>query len=378
MSEHEQQVGPAVEQEQEYDQEQEAGLPRGAWRQVRYVITDGWRGDLARWRALRLGPTVLVPARWAVRVGTPVAACLLCTARVGVPALIRRQYAGLAGWVTGVPAQPAKPAKKGEKTVLRSEGTQGQDQDEDSDGQVEDEDQDDGQVEEKDPKKGPKKAGEKGKKAVPARGMREQAAHLAALGIAGWLIAQAAIRWPLLGVGAGVWWWVSAWRLTRPDEDTAPADGGQKEKAGAPAGLLEAVTDSQFVEAVRAVIGAGPAVHLGPLSEALTAAWKRPVSTDDVKALARRAGVRTKPTRAPGADGVTTGIRGEDLPSPPPTPTPGGVVDAGQPSNNNSNNSPEGVSEEGLRVVRSEAMTITYPATETAARRHSVPRTTAR
>lgn len=94
---------------------------------------------------------------------------------------------------------------------------------------------------------------------------------------------------------------------------------------------------AEFIELVHDVARGGN-VHLTAIKAQLVEETGRDW---DVLALCREAGITTKAVRVPGADPVvTTGIHKRDLPPLPPSSsgTPDGVVAAGQPANNNSNN----------------------------------------
>ncbi|GAA2457039.1 hypothetical protein [Streptomyces macrosporus] len=176
--------------------------------------------------------------------------------------------------------------------------------------------------------------------------------------------------WRAFGVlGGGLWagsavyterglMWVAAgsvvglaWVAGRSPKDEEPGEEqGEEEPAGPGLGELVAAMHEL----------ADPHVHLSALARALG------VDNARVRELLKEAGVPTKAVRMSGS--VSTGVDAAHfppLPSPSPDAPESDVV-AGQASNNNSNNAP--------RVVREQGMTIIYEPSETAARRGEVAR----
>jgi hypothetical protein len=144
--------------------------------------------------------------------------------------------------------------------------------------------------------------------------------------------------WPIFGIG-----WMAAAFAAAPELE--PEDGEEDEGLDdepGPDDEDDADGDEQLLDAdlladtIHAVANGGN-VHLTAVRDRLHAEtgqhW-------DVLAACRAHGIPTKPVRVAGADpAVTTGIHRTDLPPlPQPLSTPGGVVSAGHPDNNNTNN----------------------------------------
>lgn len=158
-------------------------------------------------------------------------------------------------------------------------------------------------------------------------------------GIAAWVVGGVAyelgpIAWGSAGVLAGLSVWVAGAPEPTEDQDDEPGlddrdDDGEPEDEQ----LLDA---DLFADTIHAVARGGN-VHLTAVARRLHAETGRHW---DVLAACRAHGITTKPVRVAGADpAVTTGIHRTDLP---PLPrdehAPVGVVSAGHPDNNNTNN----------------------------------------
>jgi hypothetical protein len=139
--------------------------------------------------------------------------------------------------------------------------------------------------------------------------------------------------WPVFGLG----WMVAAF-ASAPELEAH--DGGDQDDEPGPDDAPE--DDEQLLDAdlladtIHAVARGGN-VHLTAIGAQLREDTGR---VWDVLAACRAHGIRTRPVRVPGADpAVTTGIHRTDLPPlPRADSTPVGVVSAGHPDNNNTNN----------------------------------------
>ena len=195
--------------------------------------------------------------------------------------------------------------------------------------------------------------------------VKAAAGRVAVTGLGGALSGTILLDSPALMWPATIGWCVVAYR-THPEteepadaEDEAPEPEAEPESEPGP-------SDDEFVQLVRELIGDGPGIHLAELPPALAehypgVRW----DTDTARALVVRAGLPIRGTRSATRTtvGSSTGIRAKDLPPLPPSErAPEGVVAAGQPTNNNTNNSTTEPIGQGGYAVREPA--------ETAARRH--------
>jgi hypothetical protein len=139
--------------------------------------------------------------------------------------------------------------------------------------------------------------------------------------------------WPVFGIG-----WMAAAFAAAPEP--AEDDGEAQDEAGPDDeddADDEQLLDADLLADTIHAVARGGNVHLtairAQLREDTGRVW-------DVLAACRAHGIRTRPVRVPGADpAVTTGIHRTDLPPlPHPLSAPGGVVSAGHPDNNNTNN----------------------------------------
>jgi hypothetical protein len=186
-------------------------------------------------------------------------------------------------------------------------------------------------------------------------------------------VATAIVVWAYHRITSGTWglplflaaavWIVAAYRAGHPDwtpkppkqrpaeasPDQAAADGDSHAQDADPAGAVALekqppappVEPAELVAAVRAI--GTPHAQLKPLAEHLSA------STDAVRATAARLGWEVKDVRMAGRS-ASAGLRGDEAPSlPPPEPLPG-VVGAGQPADDNDDDSGQGSPRKGLRV----------------------------
>ncbi|MFD6024542.1 hypothetical protein [Streptomyces griseoluteus] len=168
---------------------------------------------------------------------------------------------------------------------------------------------------------------------------------------------------PWLLWGAAAWWVVSAYRAGAEDwqpkhppapaatkethtvtdqEEEATTEGTVAEAAPTPA-APPAVSPVALVAAVRDI--GTPHAQLKPLAEHLG------ITTDAVRARAAEMGWPVKDVRMQGRS-ASAGLRWDELPPLPPSPPFPGVVGAGQPTDDNDDDTPEERPREGVRVVR--------------------------
>ncbi|WP_193317990.1 MULTISPECIES: hypothetical protein [Streptomyces] len=161
--------------------------------------------------------------------------------------------------------------------------------------------------------------------------------RLAATGGVLYLAGTAVLDSPVLMWPAASAWCVVAYR-TRPEPETEePVDDEAAQDDPEPE---PGPDEAEFTELVRALIGDGPGIHLAEIPPALTRRWPhRHWTPADARHLAAEAGLPIAGTRSATRPGSSTGIRAKDLPPLPDRETsPDGVVAAGQPANNNTNN----------------------------------------
>ncbi|MFI2757817.1 hypothetical protein ACH5A3_02905 [Streptomyces echinatus] len=139
------------------------------------------------------------------------------------------------------------------------------------------------------------------------------------------------IVWSLLAATRAVMWlsvvvWcIAAWRAAPKEEPAAPSP----QESSEPAAEEEPEEDDspKVLEALRE--SADPHVHLAVIAQRLG------TDTAHVREVLTRAGVPISDVRMKGR-GVSTGVKGSDIPSPSPSPEPSEpVVGPGQPDNNN-------------------------------------------
>lgn len=190
---------------------------------------------------------------------------------------------------------------------------------------------------------------------------------------------QSGAWWPLL-VAATVAWLVAAYRAGRTDWKPTPApapadaalggddeaDEDQPEPAAeqTPAGPPP-VSPVALVAAVRDV--GTPHAQLKPLAEHLG------TTTEVVRAAAAGMGWPVKDVRMQGRSS-SAGLRWDDLPPLPPADPSPGVVGAGQPADDNDDDTGGEGPEKGVRVVRTNGGLIVYDLADTHRRRGIVSR----
>ncbi|MFF9894956.1 hypothetical protein [Streptomyces longispororuber] len=152
---------------------------------------------------------------------------------------------------------------------------------------------------------------------------------------------------PLLWIATAAWI-IAAYRAGRPGwkpkERPAPESTGTKPSAAdaAPAAEGPALPSLHDLRESLATVGT-PHAHLAVLAADLGTTSER------VREALLQHGVPVETVRMRGR-GSSTGIKGDALPTR--APSPGGVVGAGQPANNDNNNAPVAPTQKGLRVER--------------------------
>ncbi|MCG0062254.1 hypothetical protein L0F81_02945 [Streptomyces tricolor] len=220
----------------------------------------------------------------------------------------------------------------------------------------------------------------------------DKALRLALLAAGVWILRKVGVRlggWAYGRIESGAWWWlltactvvwtVAAYRAGRADwtpkqpqlepadaapDEEPPAEGEQPQPAveQAPAGPPP-VSPVALVAAVRDI--GTPHAQLKPLADHLG------TTTDAVRAAARRMGWAVKDVRMAGRS-ASAGLRWDEVPSPPPADPFPGVVGAGQPADDNDDDTDEEGPEKGVRVVRTDGGLIVYDLADTHRRRGTV------
>lgn len=229
----------------------------------------------------------------------------------------------------------------------------------------------------------------------------DQAFRLALLAAAVWILRKVGATlgsWAYHRIESGAWWWllaacsavwiVAAYRAGHDDWQPTfvPADEtsdeGEQAPAEQPTPAVEQSPAEQQTPAVEqaptgppsvspaalvaAVLDIGsPHAQLRPLAEHLGA------TTDAVRATAAAMGWQVKDVRMPGRS-ASAGLRGDEVPSPPPPALSWRVVGAGQPADDNDDDTSEGGPGEGVRVVRTDGGLIVYDLADTHRRRGTV------
>jgi hypothetical protein len=180
-------------------------------------------------------------------------------------------------------------------------------------------------------------------------------------------------RAPWLMWGTAVLWVVAAYRCgrdgwkpkARAAEGDRPEAGGQEQQpASAPSGPLP-VSPVGLIAAVRDV--GTPHAQLKPLAEHLG------TTTDVVRAAAAAMGWPVKDVRMAGRS-ASAGLRWDECPSPAPAGPSAGVVGAGQPADDNDDDSGREGPREGIAVRRTDGGLIIYDLADTHRRRGIVGR----
>ncbi|ROP53292.1 hypothetical protein EDD94_2795 [Streptomyces sp. PanSC9] len=129
---------------------------------------------------------------------------------------------------------------------------------------------------------------------------------------------------PVLMFPLTAWWVIAAFRKGKPEAKEEPAASPPQESREPAA---EEDDSPKVLEALRE--SADPHVHLAVIAQKLG------TDTAHVREVLTRAGVPISDVRMKGR-GVSTGVKGSDIPSPSPSPEPSEpVVGPGQPDNNN-------------------------------------------
>lgn len=190
---------------------------------------------------------------------------------------------------------------------------------------------------------------------------------------------------PWLMWGAAAFWVVSAyragadgWQPRRPaipvkaaDSERTPAvepDGDSEEAVAevpAPAPAPPPISPVELVAAVRDI--GTPHAQLKPIAEHLR------TTTDAVRAAAAGMGWTVKDVRMAGRSS-TQGLRWDEVPLLPPTEPLPGVVGAGQPADDNDDDSDEKEPGKGVRVVRTDDGVTVYDLADTHRRRGIIRR----
>ncbi|MEV5944532.1 hypothetical protein [Streptomyces sp. NPDC051994] len=146
-----------------------------------------------------------------------------------------------------------------------------------------------------------------------------------------WRIVRAApaVLWAVLPVLG-----VAAWRAGRPPhKPVAPAAAAAKVPEPVEEQHVSTISDAEFIDLVRRCIGPRSGVHLAVLPDLLGELTGEAWSGARVRAALAAAGVPVSGSVRMGSRGVSTGVRLDALPCPPPAPpvaAPPGVVPAGQ------------------------------------------------
>ncbi|MEU0458580.1 hypothetical protein ABZ322_37710 [Streptomyces sp. NPDC006129] len=179
---------------------------------------------------------------------------------------------------------------------------------------------------------------------------------------------------PWLLWGAALVWVVASYRCGRddwrPDAEAAPAaaeperEDQEQQPAVEPAPTgPPLVPPVALIAAVRDI--GTPHAQLKPLAEHLG------TTTDAVRAAAAALGWPVKDVRMAGRSS-TAGLRWDEAPSPAPPPLPPGVVGAGQPTDDNDDDTNGEEPGEGVRAVRKEGGWRLYDLADVARRRGRV------
>lgn len=178
-----------------------------------------------------------------------------------------------------------------------------------------------------------------------SEGMSERTAKfllLAVLLLAMWGIIAAAPWAAYVVVGILLdrgWLKVRDWQAQRRDDEP---DEEQQDAEEAEVDAVETWRVPTFHELCESLARVGtPHAHVAVLAHDLGTTPER------VREALDACGVRVEAVRMQGR-GSSTGVKGDALPAP--RPTPGGVVDAGQPANNDNNNATPVEPEKGFRV----------------------------
>lgn len=177
--------------------------------------------------------------------------------------------------------------------------------------------------------------------------------------LARWILAAIAGAFTLSGAVLHPWLWlvlaalgVTAAFAAAPELEPEDGEEDEDDEPGPDdADDEEQLLDADLLADTIHAVARGGNVHLtairAQLREETGRVW-------DVLAACRAHGIRTRPVRVPGADpAVTTGIHRTDLPPlPRAESTPVGVVSAGHPDNNNTNNTTVEPIGEGGRLIK--------------------------
>ncbi|GHH30158.1 hypothetical protein [Streptomyces rubradiris] len=223
----------------------------------------------------------------------------------------------------------------------------------------------------------------------------DKAFRLALLAAAVWILRKVGVRlggWAYHRIESGAWWWLlaacstvwiaAAYRAGRADWQPAPVpapadvvpggDDAAEAKQAPSEPAVEQVPASAGpppvspVALIAAVRDIGtPHAQLVPLAEHLG------TTTEAVRTAAAGMGWPVKDVRMKGRSSAA-GLRGDEVPSLPPVDPSSGVVGAGQPADDNDDDSGEEGPGEGVRVVRTDGGLIVYDLADTHRRRGTV------
>ncbi|MEU7048052.1 hypothetical protein [Streptomyces eurythermus] len=231
----------------------------------------------------------------------------------------------------------------------------------------------------------------------------DKAFRLALLAAAVWILRKVGMKlggWAYHRIESGAWWWllgacsavwiVAAYRAGHDDWQPTPppadetSDESEQAPTEQPTPAVELSPEEQPAPAVEQAPAGPPPVSPSALVAAVLDigsphAQLRPLAdhlgttTDVVRTVAAGMGWQVKDVRMPGRS-ASAGLRGDEIPSPPPPALSWRVVGAGQPADDNDDDTSGEGPREGIDVRRTDGGLVIYDLADTHRRRGTVTR----